>query len=818
MINNTIFYVDGPCGSGKSHQLINYTKQTIIDQKSIIATPTILLANQYQDNFTGTKQVSVIHSDNSENVKKTLINKVHEVNRMTHGHCIVMTQNSWNNFPTSVIANPQDWEITLDEVPNVHKFYGLCLPHNYKMFTNMVDLGQQYLNTNVYKLQIKDLQLATVFAKRVHDDVDAVVKPIIIDLLNGYDVFVDSVSWNQVFVENIIESDENYHALGAQHDKNKVFFLSVLKPDELLNFKQARIMGANFANSSLNHLWSLIYGIDFVKDKLLTAKLRNDTHTNGDRLVIKVLQEKKWSKKQAEKIDASGRKVIDTYIDQADDFFKTNNVNDVLGVFNVCNEKKCPQNWKILPVVSHGMNSYQKYNGIFISPAINLEPQHYKMLNEMGINPSIIDAGLSHENTYQNLLRTCIRDPNSNEKVYVVVPDLATSNFIANLFPGCTVESNGIKKQAKPVSRTCLQRTFRFKQELSKFIKKKQVLEISAYDVFGECSGNVLYTENHYKKPFHAINVEFFNSVKSNQAEHEELMSVAEFADLFEKGVKSAPVINDKRDNALYSMVNHEGRTRKIENSVNVGAVVLDIDGGDLPPNEFHRIFTEEFQTSHLLHHTTRHLLDGQNRYRAILFADLTMNMPTYYKVFDFFVELLSQHGYETVPQGTSLEVFRENNPGVKISGIDLSKRNPSSIFYLPANLKGNEHNAFFMSSFTSDKDSNMLIDTKFIAALANACAEPAKTVELVETQATTSVSNIAGPVPIPQKQLDRVENIINSMVDGNRSYAACQLAGLISVWNWTYAQKTVILNKIIARGCDVNAVKSFKKYARLSC
>ena len=36
------------------------------------------------------------------------------------------------------------------------------------------------------------------------------------------------------------------------------------------------------------------------------------------------------------------------------------------------------------PVISHGMNKFDSYDNIYFSPALNRQPMHTKMLNDLG--------------------------------------------------------------------------------------------------------------------------------------------------------------------------------------------------------------------------------------------------------------------------------------------------------------------------------------------------------------------------------------------------------------------------------------------------
>ena len=86
-----------------------------------------------------------------------------------------------------------------------------------------------------------------------------------------------------------------------------------------------------------------------------------------------------------------------------------------------------------IPVVSHGLNKYEKYSNIYFSAALNREPQHFWVLKALGLDAKHVHTATAHEMLYQCVLRTSLRDPASTEPVHATVADEPSARRLAAL-------------------------------------------------------------------------------------------------------------------------------------------------------------------------------------------------------------------------------------------------------------------------------------------------------------------------------------------------------------------------------------------------
>src|SRR5262249_20318828 len=82
-----------------------------------------------------------------------------------------------------------------------------------------------------------------------------------------------------------------------------------------------------------------------------------------------------------------------------------------------------------IPAVAHGLNDYQSYMNVFFGAALNREPKHNRMLQDLGFSPKCIQQA-SMEVVYQGTMRSALRDFTSRAIVRVIVPDLPTARYL----------------------------------------------------------------------------------------------------------------------------------------------------------------------------------------------------------------------------------------------------------------------------------------------------------------------------------------------------------------------------------------------------
>jgi hypothetical protein len=92
-------------------------------------------------------------------------------------------------------------------------------------------------------------------------------------------------------------------------------------------------------------------------------------------------------------------------------------------------------------VISHGSNDYDNFHKFYFSAALNKTPSHTRILNALGFNDDFLKRATVVEVTYQGLMRTSLRSPDTTEPVICVVNDQFTAITLAEYFPNCNVRS-----------------------------------------------------------------------------------------------------------------------------------------------------------------------------------------------------------------------------------------------------------------------------------------------------------------------------------------------------------------------------------------
>jgi hypothetical protein len=107
-----------------------------------------------------------------------------------------------------------------------------------------------------------------------------------------------------------------------------------------------------------------------------------------------------------------------------------------------------------LPPISHGLNEYADHTTIVFLAALNRQPKHNRMLNALGIGNDVIRRSTSFEVLHQCLMRTSLRNPDSQERVRVIVADRFMADFLVHLFGGVEVGKIGSMTSTKRVPLT----------------------------------------------------------------------------------------------------------------------------------------------------------------------------------------------------------------------------------------------------------------------------------------------------------------------------------------------------------------------------
>lgn len=808
--NKQIKTVSAPCGAGKTFSLGSHIKQNeAFKTKWLVAMPTKDMCNQASYDFKtihNIDNVHNIHSNNTNNVSLSVQHTIKQINQQESG-VIVITQAALLNIP--FFQNKEEWNLVIDEIPSVDNFYEPTLPYNYTNLFSFIRVKQQ-ITPDLLEIELKNEVSAKLFCNRNYDDVDNIIKPIIKDLIEHKQVFTDKPNWDKISKNDITDDGEVDMTYG--NAKNKLYFLSMLKPKIYDGFKTVTIMGANFEQSLLFKWWSEYCNVDFQTHKKITSKLRYLEYTNGGRLHLWYGSEKKWSKRQRDK-QYNDELTMGQYLEQK--------VNEKFGANTLYAVNKDQYDTTLkgneIPVISFGLNKYDQYDNIYFGAALNRKPKHIKMLNSLGIDSDYISRAQAYEICHQAIMRTSLRRPDCNNDVNAILTDIFVAESIARLFPGCHIGPiDGVSKKVVGYKTNNNKKTskiekFRDLYELN--FEKSLINEEGSENILNRIRSDLGYFE--YPEEFNDFDVilnKFDNLNHSHKPSELTQYTALQFIDVMKQTYNNNNV--EVKDNtwlfngSIFGKLAEEYGTRRLQENMALSTfVVLDIDDGELTPEEFHRIFTEDYPHSHIMMNSFSRSELQPNRFRAIFFVKGFLTGDVYYDIQQYIAGIISKYGYQTVPK-QHIEEMRLSDPNFKYSGIDWTKQKTSNIFYAPGKAIGREEWGFFWKSKTRNEAelNRYAIDPTKILRYQT---EETKLDQLVFEQIEYKTDNVE-----ETKHYNKVMRLINQMGPGNRSYNAQQIAGMIQ--NYPDHIKYDIENMVINTGIDKVAQKQFKKYAHI--
>jgi hypothetical protein len=146
-------------------------------------------------------------------------------------HIVFATQQAFSMLP--LVANKHDWQVFVDEVPEVHRHKTHNIPDSHRFFTSEVE-ARPY-NSIYTQLVPKSLsRMRELAANRRNDDVYRLFREIFSTLANP--------NWN-CFVNT-----EQYRRLESGNG-DRLDLHSILKPDIFHGFERVFMTAANFEES-----------------------------------------------------------------------------------------------------------------------------------------------------------------------------------------------------------------------------------------------------------------------------------------------------------------------------------------------------------------------------------------------------------------------------------------------------------------------------------------------------------------------------------------------------------------------------------------
>lgn len=689
-----IKYFDAPAGAGKTHALIiRAHKLASRGGKVLILQPTRRLIDRTIEAeinpLSPTYPVSAIHGDSCGSGVVSEITS-HFKNAKSGGEIVLITHAAFGLVP--YFHNANLWWLICDEAYQAVQFDEINLTETHKIITNHIALQSE--GALYSRLMMKDdykSAVTKIARNKRGDDLWSRIQPVAERIVSPHwDVYVKS---------------DQYHSLIHDADKGKFSAFAILRPSIFGDFRHVVIASACFKDSLLYRIWvAQGYDIQPVKN-VWHESLRYRQHENGGTITIQYASDEAWSKNYRDKIvdDASGC-VLDVMSDSVKSHFGS---SPFLWIGN----KDIPDDWfgstgQRLPNTPHGLNDYQGIHNVVALSALNPAPSHFGFLATYGVSGDEVRTAIYRSAVYQAVMRCSIRNPDDLTPKNIVVMDKDTADWLANIFPGASVQPlDGIACDIMPrKGKPGRKRLYSSPAESKAASRRKRLMDLFQ----GLDSLNASIAPGEYPQPLK----NHPDEAESECVEKSNLLSTAgtiyesiyskditcrvdyESDDEFIELLKDMheDTIDAKEDGGLISPAYFDPdlstETRRgLANVRYIRGIWFDNDGGDLSHSDFSQFFPHlRIAVWNTYSHTPQ-----KPRWRAFIPTTLAMTIDVHQVIMAQFERALNMHGYWSQQQ-------IDKNPKIKnkfLHGFDRSKFTGSSLFYLPSQAREPEHSFF---------------------------------------------------------------------------------------------------------------------------
>ncbi|WP_135080070.1 hypothetical protein [Terasakiella sp. SH-1] len=541
-------------------------------------------------------------------------------------------------------------------------------------------------------------------------------------VLNPYiEIRIDAESWMTITGDTLADKDDN--------TKNKVFALGMVKPEL---FMGCTILGANIEHSLMYDYWKNHLGIDMNSHQPLIGRLFNTNGNLSERIKIHYLSDvKQNSKSLKSKIDDHGEMTIDkierellSHIGEETKVLYVGNNDDDLPLMGNAS------GWERMSVENKGLNQYRHYTNIVFLPALNRTPRHIAKLRDwFGISPETLRRSTQYEVMYQSIMRTALRDGDSQEVVNVFVTTKKEGEWLMNLLGGGLLKKFNEKDfiKYKPRALTASER------QLNASGKKQSAEKLKAMIVDPEDADNLYDFSKENTKD------KTYKKIAFRMTQHPSIYDVAdEDFTQFQGSLKeyvstmrqlSHRILKNKSDNfvlntGIYERLEGSGDSLRCKaNHLVSSSIQIDIDDGCLSTEQMVDIldtnagYGQKF--SFILYNSFSRSEDQPNRYRMQIFIDRYIDQEEYKDIYLWIVSYLE----------------KKTGKIDKELGLDKTAANPTQSQYAPATNRENPDWCCFHAR-NVDKRAFASAALKVDEILKSVVREPAP-VELTETMET---------------------------------------------------------------------------------
>jgi hypothetical protein len=692
-----IYFSPGPTGGGKTHAVINSCSDSATSgYKNLVVQPTIGLLDQTLAGIQAKApdvRVRVIHGENAQGVLSTIVQ--HLKDAQPGGEVLLITHTAFERLP--YFHNRPGWHVVLDEATAAEFVNERDLAESHTLFSHAVEIRP--FDAEYGEMVAVDRDLINRIARNTNGD----------EVYSRLSTFANrllSPHWR------VFTPEANWHAMRAGRgntERRRLRVHGILSPSLLDGFASATILCAAFQNTLLYRLWAE-QNVRFIPDKLITRHLRYRQHPNGHLLRISYLTEESWSKRFRDRTldDGAGTVMSDaiqriTAAMKGEPFVWLANKDVPDNIFGQTNAVRLPQ-------VAHGRNDWAGFHNAVILSALNPPTSHFNFLERFGVSADEAREAIFWQQAYQASTRISTRNPDDPHPKHIIVPDRDTAGFIHRQFPGCPEPAPlggsllGAKKGRPGRQRV---HTSNAEKQAAYRRRKREEREVATAIVNGLAVPDLGPNLQPIADRLRASVADFAGKTALDVPR---IMATV-YADIWSKaplahvalsdadafirhlGEMSQRVVEAKEDSGLITPAvmdpeKSDDTSRGLANVRAVWGLWFDFDGGDMTPEALADLFPRYRIAAFNTHSST---LEAP-RWRAFIPTTKAMTQDIHTRVLSDLVRVMENAGWFSAEQ---IAAGRKNACG--IHGLDPSKFNAASMFYLPCRAAAGVEASFFI-------------------------------------------------------------------------------------------------------------------------
>lgn len=657
-----INFISAPCGSGKTGNALQYIAlQARHDKRYILIQPTIELIDETMSRLDAAGYKGAVRKITSKTYPGRVSAAIHEFLNNPHefrcGGVLLLTFEAWQRIKRH---NMKDWHLIVDECPKVFNKTSFRSKTLLCRLMECIKIGAGDAS-GYASVRIDDgnrSALEKLYEDSHNDDSLSPIKDTIDYLLRNWQTFV-RLKTLQKAIDSGVE----------------VQFYHICKPQVFGGFKSCTMMGANFEESLVFHVWKF-FGVEFKQKMGFGGEAMAAAHseTIGVALDIYYLDED-WSKYKKKKnspiYETEIKRAVDEIIGDEPFIWSVNSTDNPRlfeGRQNAVYVRPNPQ----------GLNSYRNYNNVVIYAHFNYSLDQVDFLRRhCKIADDIAWDILNKDYYYQIVTRSSLREAPSAligvEPMKIVLMDGDMARYLQALFPGSRVhkfESEAIaeiqvkQRGRKPVGKTAMSNAQRVQKcrSAKKIVDLDRKLSLCIGNINESCNENTLIDNRTCQSSIEPWPYTIIGS-KYDSWTTEPIDGFDEFVQRLKEA--SHRQVRNKTENQMVNLtrfkLREDGERRRQKPDVDVSyGIWLDVDEGNTCPIEFAGMYSG----LELLVYSSFSSTPDNKRWRVVIPLSQPVTVEQYETIARELKEIVSIYGYTT----------------------DKSKINATDFFNLPCN------------------------------------------------------------------------------------------------------------------------------------